>query len=77
MEFQKLKVKVDRPIGYKDDFDNVYPLNYGYTPGKIGGDGEEQDVYIRTAINRDGIYSSRSIKLTVCLDIFARFASSD
>ncbi len=46
MKFQKLKVKVDRPIGYKDDFDNVYPLNYGHIPGKIGGDGEEQDVYI-------------------------------
>jgi len=46
MEFQKLKVKVDRPIGYKDDFDNVYPINYGYIPGIIGGDGEEQEVYI-------------------------------
>ena len=46
MNFQKLKVRVDRPIGYKDDFDNIYPLNYGYIPGIIGGDGEEQDVYI-------------------------------
>ncbi|WP_440895670.1 inorganic pyrophosphatase [Amphibacillus sp. Q70] len=45
---EKLKVKVivDRPIGYKDTYGNVYPLNYGYIPGIIGGDNEEQDVYI-------------------------------
>ena len=24
----------------------VYPINYGYIPGVIGGDGEELDVYI-------------------------------
>lgn len=45
-KLQKLKIIVDRPMGYKDDFDNVYPINYGYVPGVIGGDGEEQDVYI-------------------------------
>ncbi|MFT9821014.1 hypothetical protein [Lysinibacillus sp. NPDC056185] len=27
-------------------FDNVYPINYGYLLGIIGGDGEEQDVHI-------------------------------
>ncbi len=45
-KLQKLKIIVDRPMGYKDDFDNVYPINYGYVPGIIGGDREEQDVYI-------------------------------
>lgn len=45
-KLQKLKIIIDRPMGYKDDFDNVYPINYGYVPGIIGGDGEEQDVYI-------------------------------
>ncbi len=40
------KAIIDRPIGYKDDFGNVYPINYGYIPGIIAGDGEEQDVYI-------------------------------
>ncbi len=43
---EKFKVIIDRPIGYKDDFGNIYPINYGYIPGIIAGDGEEQDVYI-------------------------------
>lgn len=42
-------VEVDRPIGYvhtKGDKTLVYPINYGYIPGVLGGDGEELDVYI-------------------------------
>lgn len=43
-----VKVVVDRPIGtyhpkYKDIF---YSVNYGYIPGIISTDGEEQDAYI-------------------------------
>ena len=38
-------VEVDRPIGYIHG-DIVYPVNYGYIPGIIAGDGEEQDAYI-------------------------------
>lgn len=38
-------VEVDRPIGYRHG-DIIYPVNYGYIPGTIAGDGEEQDVYI-------------------------------
>lgn len=38
-------VIVDRPIGYQHG-DIVYPVNYGYLPGIIAGDGEEQDAYI-------------------------------
>lgn len=38
-------VVVDRPIGYVHG-DIVYPVNYGYLPGVIAGDLEEQDVYI-------------------------------
>lgn len=42
-------VKIDRPIGYihrKEKYDLVYPINYGYIPGVLGGDGEELDVYL-------------------------------
>lgn len=42
-------VKIDRPIGYlhrKGDKVLLYPINYGFIPGVIGGDGEELDVYI-------------------------------
>ena len=38
-------VVVDRPIGYLHG-DILYPVNYGYIPGMIAGDGEEQDAYI-------------------------------
>ena len=38
-------IEVDRPIGYRHG-DIVYPINYGYIPGVIAGDGEEQDAYI-------------------------------
>ncbi len=38
-------VVVDRPIGYCHK-GTVYPVNYGYIPGLMGGDGEDQDAYI-------------------------------
>jgi len=40
-----VRVIIDRPIGYHHG-DIVYPINYGYIPGSIAGDGEEQDAYI-------------------------------
>lgn len=41
-------VTVDRPIGthHPKHPEIVYPINYGYVEGLLGGDGEEQDVYI-------------------------------
>lgn len=42
---KKVRVFVDRPMGYMHG-DIIYPINYGYIPGVIAGDGEEQDVYI-------------------------------
>lgn len=42
-------IKIDRPIGYlhkKEKYSLLYPINYGYIPGVIGGDGEELDVYL-------------------------------
>lgn len=44
-----VKIKIDRPIGFEHEKDGVkftYPVNYGYIPGVLGGDGEEQDVYL-------------------------------
>ena len=43
-----VKVKIDRPYGSRHPKfpDMIYPLNYGYMEGIIGGDGEEQDAYI-------------------------------
>ena len=42
-------IGIDRPIGYvhqKKDRTLTYPINYGYIPGVLGGDGEELDVYL-------------------------------
>lgn len=42
-------IKIDRPIGYvhkKENYSLTYPINYGYVPGVLGGDGEELDVYL-------------------------------
>lgn len=40
--------EIDRPVGYvhvKGEKTLVYPVNYGYIPGVLGGDDEELDVY--------------------------------
>ena len=42
-------IVIDRPIGYvhcKGEAALVYPINYGYIPGVLGGDGEELDVFL-------------------------------
>lgn len=42
---EKVHVLVDRPIGYNHT-GILYSVNYGYLPGVMAGDGEEQDAYI-------------------------------
>lgn len=43
-----VKVIMDRPMGtyHPKHKDMYYPVNYGYIPGIIAPDGEEQDVYV-------------------------------
>jgi inorganic pyrophosphatase len=43
-----VQVKADRPMGtsHPNHPDMVYPINYGYIPGVMAPDGEEQDAYI-------------------------------
>ncbi len=44
-----IHIGIDRPIGYvhkKGEKVLHYPINYGYIPGVLGGDGEELDVYL-------------------------------
>ena len=44
---KKVRVVMDRPLGSvhpKHGF--VYPVNYGYIPDTISGDGEELDAYV-------------------------------
>ena len=42
-----VKAKIDRPLGSKHPkYNYIYPINYGYIPNTISGDGEELDCYI-------------------------------
>ena len=42
-----VKVKIDRPMGSKHPKHGfIYPVNYGYVPNTISGDGEELDCYV-------------------------------
>jgi len=42
-----VNVKIDRPMGSKHPKHGfIYPVNYGYIPNTISGDGEELDCYI-------------------------------
>ena len=44
---KKVKVVMDRPMGSKyPKWNFIYPINYGYVPNTISGDGEELDAYI-------------------------------
>ena len=40
-------VKMDRPLGWKHPNNGfIYPVNYGYIPNTVSGDGEEVDAYV-------------------------------
>ena len=42
-----IKIKIDRPFGSKHPKHGfIYPVNYGYVPNTISGDGEELDAYL-------------------------------
>ena len=44
---KQVNVIIDRPIGSKHPKHGfIYPVNYGYVPNTISGDGEELDCYI-------------------------------
>jgi inorganic pyrophosphatase len=44
---QMVSVKMDRPLGVKHPkFGFTYPVNYGFIPNTISGDGEELDAYV-------------------------------
>ena len=45
---KEVQIKIDRPKDstHPKHKSIVYPINYGYIPDVIGGDGEELDVYL-------------------------------
>ncbi len=42
-----IHIKIDRPYGTKHPKHGfLYPVNYGYVPNTVSGDGEELDAYL-------------------------------
>lgn len=67
-----LEIKIDRPMGskhHKHGF--IYPINYGYVPNTISGDGEELDAYIL------GVYEPLTIFTGKCIAIIHRINDND
>ena len=65
-------VKMDRPMGSKHpDWDMVYPVNYGYVPNTISGDGEELDCYVL------GVFEPLDTFTGTCIAIIHRINEND
>ena len=61
-------ITVDRPQGFLDEYGTVYPISYGYVPGIIAGDGQEQDVYILADPAPKEKFSGESIAIVLRAD---------
>ena len=61
-----VRIGIDRPIGYvhhKEKYDLIYPINYGYIPDIIGGDGEEMTPALIRRMENNGENAARAIAL--------------
>ena len=56
-------IEMDRPIGERHPKhpEITYPINYGFIPGVLGGDGEELDVYLLGVDTPVQVYTARII----------------
>ena len=44
---KKINIVIDRELGSKHpEYGFIYPVNYGYVPDTVSGDGEELDCYL-------------------------------
>ena len=67
-----MKVTIDRPLGSKHPKHGfIYPVNYGYVPNTISGDGKELDCYIL------GIYEPIETFKGKCIAIIHRLNDND
>jgi inorganic diphosphatase len=67
-----ITIKIDRPMGSKHPKHGfIYPVNYGYVPNTISGDGEELDSYVL------GIYEPLETFTGKCIAIIHRTNDND
>ena len=61
---KEVYIKIDRQIGsMHPKYDLIYPVNYGYVPNTISGDGEELDAYLLGVLEPVNEYTGRCIAL--------------
>ncbi len=59
---KKIDIKIDRKLGSKHPkHDFIYPVNYGYVPNTISGDGEELDCYLLGVFEPVNEYTGKCI----------------
>ena len=67
-----IEIKIDRPLGSKHPKHGfIYPVNYGYVPNTISGDGEELDCYLL------GVFESVNEFTGKCIAIIHRIDDND
>ena len=67
-----LNIKIDRPMGSKHPKHGfIYPINYGYLPNTISGDGEELDCYVL------GVFEPLEYFTGKCIAIIHRLNDND
>ena len=67
-----VNVKMDRPFGSKHPKHGfIYPVNYGYIPNTISGDGEELDAYVLGVFKPVDEFNGR------CIAIIRRLNDND
>ena len=68
-----ITVKIDRPLSSKHpEFpESIYPINYGYVPNTLSGDGKELDCYIL------GVYEPLETFTGKCIAIIHRLNDND
>ena len=61
---KEVLVKMDRPLGSKHPKHGfIYPVNYGFIPNTIGGDGEELDAYVLGKFDPLDTYTGKVIAI--------------
>ena len=59
-----INIKIDREFGCKHPKHVfIYPVNYGYVPGTVSGDGEELDCYLLGVFEPVKEYSGKCIAI--------------
>ena len=61
---KELYIKIDRPLGSKHPKHGfIYPINYGFVPNTISGDGEELDAYLLGVFEPVDDYNGKCIAI--------------